>query len=707
MSRSVRRLNQHIELEGLVTAPMMRISTKRRAACVASIAAIAVAFSASTAFAIAKKGIDGMSKTAIERPILDQNSVDLFSGHYSRTDEHLSIGDPAKGGLRWTYSQHTSDAEFIDAYNGKITLDNSINVDSGKTKVTVSSSSDSFRKPNASASGACTTDCVNTLNRASTLIKSGNEYIYTNTSGDVFYFDAFSGNITPPYTGTIARLKRIENANGVKISITYDELGSCALTVGCPYRINSVTTNTGYGLKYEYVYSNSRHLSKVSAVNITTSSCTLAPLNCTSYDAVLNVTYPLVSGQNVVDVTRPAGGTYRYGILNAFENVELDVLSYVRLPTGAEFTTTYDNFGRIKTLTTPAGTWGYGYSDTNLDLINSTDGRTTTASNPGGGPARVYNFHKASQLPSNEKNELNQLTVYTNVNVGGALAIGTITKPEGNKITYGYNARFNVVSETVTNKAGTATLVTSSDFSTSCTNMKTCNQPNWTRDAKTNQTDYRYDPAHGGVVKLTLPADQNGLRKRTYNTYTPFDTGNGYVYRLTRTETCGLDPTALANADTSGATACPSGTPTSVTTTDYGTSTTAPKTYKTFLPYSITQTDGAGSLSATTIYTYDNAGNVIAVDGPLAGTVDVSYATYDPDRRKVCEIGVDPDGTGPLVRTMVRHNYNPDSTEAQTDMGFGSSTTDCRPGYEMTRTGFVRRTFDTLGRLIKTEQVQP
>ncbi|MBP2161634.1 MULTISPECIES: hypothetical protein [Asticcacaulis] len=692
MSRSV-RLNQQVKLKGLVK----RTGAKRRAAYAASIAAIIVALPAGSAFAIAKKGIDGMSKTAIERPILDQNNVDLLSGHYTRTDEHLTIGNAANGGLRWSYSQHTSDAEFIDTYNGKITLDNSVNVDSGKTKVTVSSGSDSFLKVGGTG-GACSTDCKNSLSRSSTLVKSGSEYIYTNTSGDVFYFDAFTGNINPPYTGTIARLKRIENANGVKITITYDELGSCALTVGCPYRINSVVTNTGYGLKYEYLYSNSRHLSKVYAVNTTTTTCTFAPLNCSSYDALLNIAH---INMFVVDITRPAGGTYRYGILNAFENVEIDVLNYVRLPTGAEFTTTYDNFGRIKTLTTPAGTWGYGYSDTNLDLINSTDGRTTTASNPGGGPARVYNFHKASQLPSNEKNELNQLTVYTNVNVGGALAIGTITKPEGNKITYGYNARFNVVSETHTNKAGDATLVTASDFSATCANMKMCNQPNWTRDAKNNQTDYVYDPTHGGVLTVTLPADQNGLRHRTYNTYTPFDTGNGYIYRLTRTEACGLNSGQL------GLAACPTAVTTSVTVTDYGNSTTAPKTYKTFLPFSVTQTDGAGSLSATTAYTYDNVGNVVAVDGPLAGAVDVSYATYDADRRKVCEIGVDPDGAGPLVRTMIRHNYNPDSTEAQTDTGFGSSTTDCRPGYEMTRTSFVRRTFDTLGRLIKTEQVQP
>ncbi|MEI9905316.1 MAG: hypothetical protein WDN06_16215 [Asticcacaulis sp.] len=150
-----------------------------------------------------------------------------------------------------------------------------------------------------------------------------------------------------------------------------------------------------------------------------------------------------------------------------------------------------------------------------------------------------------------------------------------------------------------------------SSYPSTCTNPVTCNQPTWTRDAKGNETDYTYDSTHGGVLTVTLPADQNSRRRKTFNTYTTYDTGYGLIYRLTRSETCGLNATQLSTL-----TACPATTATSVTMTDYGTSTTAPYTYKSFMPYSVTQTDGAGSVSATTTYTYDIIGNVITVDGP-------------------------------------------------------------------------------------------
>jgi len=37
---------------------------------------------------------------------------------------------------------------------------------------------------------------------------------------------------------------------------------------------------------------------------------------------------------------------------------------------------------------------------------------------------------------------------------------------------------------------------------------------------KLNETDYTYDPTHGGVLTKTLPADANGIRPKTTYTYT-------------------------------------------------------------------------------------------------------------------------------------------------------------------------------------------
>jgi hypothetical protein len=250
----------------------------------------------------------------------------------------------------------------------------------------------------------------------------------------------------------------------------------------------------------------------------------------------------------------------------------------------------------------------------------------------------------------------------------------------------------------VTNNAksgsGLSATISTANFLTTCTYVKTCNQPTWTKDAKLNQTDYTYDNNHGGVLTVTLPANQNALRTRTYNTYTTFDTGNGIVYRLTRTETCGLTAAQLS------LTACPALATTSVTVVDYGTSTTAPKTYKTRLPLTVTQTDGATSLSATTTYAYDNVGNVISVDGPLAGTADQSFTTYDANRRKIFEIGPIPGGTGTQKRTLVRHMYNGDGQEIQTAQGYANSN--AIDGSDAVIISYSQMNYDAAGRLAAT-----
>ena len=135
-------------------------------------------------------------------------------------------------------------------------------------------------------------------------------------------------------------------------------------------------------------------------------------------------------------------------------------------------------------------------------------------------------------------------------------------------------------------------------------------------------------------------------------------------------------------------------------------STTAPYTYKSFAPYQVTQTDGLSSLSATTTYSYDVIGNVVAADGPLTGTGDQSFKTYDANRRVICEIGPDPDGGGSLVRAMVRHTYDGAGRELKTETGTGTSTSSCL-GSSMTVASFTRVTYDLAGRAITTEVVQP
>ena len=59
--------------------------------------------------------------------------------------------------------------------------------------------------------------------------------------------------------------------------------------------------------------------------------------------------------------------------------------------------------------------------------------------------------------------------------------------------------------------------------------------------------------------------------------------------------------------------------------------------------------------SLTTTYTYDDAGRVLSVDGPLAGAGDAKYFRYDIVGRKTWEIGIaNADGTLPATRYTYR-----------------------------------------------------
>ena len=119
---------------------------------------------------------------------------------------------------------------------------------------------------------------------------------------------------------------------------------------------------------------------------------------------------------------------------------------------------------------------------------------------------------------------------------------------------------------------------------------------------------------------------------------------------------------------------------------------------------SATTAAGDGSSSATIFYTHDYVGNVTSTKGPRTDVDDTRYSTYDSLRRKVFEIGADPDGAGPLPRPIVRHVYDADGNEIRTEFGTGTAT----DGSNFVVTRFSRMTYDAVtGQLVKTEEVLP
>ncbi|WP_343518459.1 hypothetical protein [Sphingomonas sp.] len=275
-----------------------------------------------------------------------------------------------------------------------------------------------------------------------------------------------------------------------------------------------------------------------------------------------------------------------------------------------------------------------------------------------------------------------------------------IANPDGSKRTYTYT-RGAISSMSEIPAGGGTPLVTLVGLPSSCTvtTYRVCNKPTYIRDPKGNQTDFTYDPAHGGVLTETLPADASGVRPQKRFSYTQLYpkvlnavgqlVNSTPVWRLTRVSEC-LSATAANPAS------CVGTAQERVTTYAYN--------HNNLFLTSQTVAAGDGSISATTAYTYDYRGDVTSVDGPRTDVDDRSYTTYDALRRKVFEIGADPDGAGALPRPIVRHIYDADGREERTEFGRGTAT----DGSDFVVQRFERMKFDPVtGDLVKKEVGHP
>lgn len=94
------------------------------------------------------------------------------------------------------------------------------------------------------------------------------------------------------------------------------------------------------------------------------------------------------------------------------------------------------------------------------------------------------------------------------------------------------------------------------------------------------------------------------------------------------------------------------------------------------LPVSVTMASVDGALSAATTTTYDVVGNVLTVDGPLAGTADTVRNVWDAMRQQVGVITPDSDGTGALLNAATRTTYNADGQVTKVEQGTTPGLTD-------------------------------
>lgn len=137
----------------------------------------------------------------------------------------------------------------------------------------------------------------------------------------------------------------------------------------------------------------------------------------------------------------------------------------------------------------------------------------------------------------------------------------------------------------------------------------------WTRDALNRQTDYLYNSG-GQLTEQTDPADAAGVRRKTYVTYTTTGLSRPSVIRI-----CGATTTCGTTAEIR-------------TEYDYWNGTALPSVKR--------EIDAVTGVTLTTTYSYDAAGRLLSMDGPLPGTDDAVYNRYDVLGRKTWEIGPKP-----------------------------------------------------------------
>ena len=576
------------------------------------------------------------------REAIDENGIDVVRGTYSFEQTDISIGTKRQGlslvrrGANSTAWDHDKRAQLQQ--NGSYVT------------VTIDGQSDGF---NAFGGSFSTTE-----GSGSTLVLSGGVYTYTRGDGTVATFGggaAYYGGDAFPST---ARATSITDPDGSKLSLQYltktycrggYENNRCQTPLEYATRLESVSNNAQYKLVFAYAASptqltadNIFDWSRITSVKAVNSACDPGCTPAAGWPVTTYARTLLPGGDSELVVTDPGNRATRYTKGSGFGTF-----------TARRPGSTIDNVTVTTGVNTIAVTRdGVAYNYTIADAGNV---RTTTMTSPSG--SRVYVSDKTSFRITSFTDELSRTASY---NYDGNGRTTETTYPEGNKVKFTYDARGNVTEQRLVSKTpGTPPdIVTTASFDASCANVRTCNKPNSTTDARGNVTDYSYDAAHGGILTVTQPAPTAGaVRPQTRYSYTQYIAVSGQpVYLPTGTSACQSTVSCSGAADEAKATMA------------YETSN--------LRPVSVTAGDGSGVLLATSTFQYDVIGNVTSVDGPLVGTADTTSFRYDAARQRMGSIAPDPDGAGARKRAAQRTTYRADGQVEKNETGTVNGTSD-------------------------------
>lgn len=577
---------------------------------------------------------------APEHVAIDANGVDLINGTYNPSVTDVSIGPAGIDGL--TYARSALARPLANkGYEGWVNINSS-----GEVSITTSGTSERFV-----LSGSTYVP----VNGGSSKLTRPSYTTWVYEKGDGTRYTLFRDDVSDPSI-TLSGISEIQYPTGQKIQLHWVtkafQLPGCTLRPCATtnrQRLSSITNSSGYQLKFSYAQNWGGigpstgiagwiTLTKIQAINNKIDACDPVADSCTGFtrswpQATYNQT--ISGGVTTVTMTNDRGESWRY--------TSSSTSAGIKPPSAASDTTTIAFLsGKVSALTENGITTSYNFAD-------ASGVRTATVTAPDSSTT-IVKSSVATGLLASVEDALGKKTEYTHDTSG---RLTEIKRPEGDRAIFAYDARGNVTSVTRKAKPGSllADIITTAGYSSSCINQLTCNEPDWTKDARGKQTDYTYDATHGGVLTVTAPADANGVRPQTRYGYTL--TGGGY--RLTSVSTCQSSASCIGTSDEVR------------TTISHDVN---------FLPSSVTTGAGDGSLLTTTTVTNDAIGDVSSIDGPLAGTEDTTNYRYLSGRRLAGVISADPDGGGSLKRRAQRLAYTTDGQVASVENGTVTGTDD-------------------------------
>lgn len=556
------------------------------------------------------------------RSNIDANGVDLFLGTMNVDGPALSAGDGDKQGLTWR--------KLVRGARGwGDTLVGTLVVSGATTYISFGGKTYQF-----TLSG---TTYTSTEKDGSALTKSGSSYTFTAADGTVANFSSSYVGVYP-YRNVQGNVTSVTKPNGTTFSYSYASMSYCAaskpggdgdicLQHQTAYRISSITSNAQYRLSFQYANWDGVALDP----NTVPSGSDWSGWGDITSVTLVNTAVSGSTARSQAFSASYSGGNSYYNITDALNQTTVyrmgtQGLAGIKLPGSAseDVTVGYGANDKVATLTTPAGTTNYSYSD-------SGNVRTTTVTDPlGHATTYVFDISKQRMTAMTLPSPISKTTQWA---YDGSARVTRITAPEGNYTSYTYDERGNAIETRLVAKPGSglADIVTTANYDATCSSPAKCNSPNWTVDANGNRTDYSYDAATGNVLSVQQSAaTTGGARPTTSYSYTSI---NG-ISMVTGSSTCS---TAASCAGTANETK---------TTIGYNAN---------GLPTSATTASGDNAVSATVTASYDDAGNKVVQTDALGN--DTRYR-YDANRQLLGVIAPDPDGAGGLVRQAQKNSYD-------------------------------------------------